>query len=99
MVPDSGTDALAGIVGTFAIRVRMAVHFYVWTTRLELRMSVRDEIKAYIAGQPQPKRHDMQALHKLILQAMPQGKLWFLDGRNEAGKSCPIPASAMAAPY
>ena len=28
----------------------------------------------------------MQTLHKLILQAIPACKSWFLDGRNEEGK-------------
>ena len=28
----------------------------------------------------------MRALHRLILKAMPRCKLWFLDGRNDAGK-------------
>jgi hypothetical protein len=49
-------------------------------------MTVQADIKAYIAGQPQPKRDDLEALHKLVLQAMPKAKLWFLDGKNDAGK-------------
>jgi hypothetical protein len=28
----------------------------------------------------------MQALHRLILQAIPECRLWFLDGRNDEGK-------------
>lgn len=49
-------------------------------------MSVQEQIDAYIASQPAPKQGDMQALHRLILQVMPDCRLWFLDGRNEDGK-------------
>ncbi len=49
-------------------------------------MTVKKHIETYIAGQPEPKRSDMQALHRRILKIMPKCKLWFLDGRNEAGK-------------
>jgi len=49
-------------------------------------MTVKQEIEAYIAGQPEPKRAGMRALHRLIQQAMPACKLWFLDGKNEDGK-------------
>lgn len=49
-------------------------------------MSVRNQIKDYIATQPEPKRADMQELHGIILGIMPDCKLWFLDGRDESGK-------------
>ncbi len=49
-------------------------------------MSVKEEIKSYIDSQPEPKRSDMQALHKFILQVLPGSKLWFLDGKNSANK-------------
>lgn len=49
-------------------------------------MNIQDEIKEYIASQPEPKRNEMQELHKLILQVMPKTKLWFLDGRDDKGK-------------
>ena len=49
-------------------------------------MTVKAQIKAYIAVQPEPKRSDMQMLHGTILGAMPGCKLWFLDGRNSEGK-------------
>jgi hypothetical protein len=49
-------------------------------------MNVQEQIKKYIASQPEPKRSDMQALHLLTLQVMPASKLWFLDGKNEEGK-------------
>ena len=49
-------------------------------------MTAEVQIDAYIAAQPQPKRDEMQALHRRILQASPDCRTWFLDGRNEAGK-------------
>jgi hypothetical protein len=49
-------------------------------------MDIKEQIKEYITGQPEPKRSDLQALHKNILQVMPACKLWFLDGKNSEGK-------------
>lgn len=49
-------------------------------------MSTKERIRDYIAGQPEPKRSEMQALHRAILALMPKCKLWFLDGRDETGK-------------
>lgn len=49
-------------------------------------MDVEAQIEAYIASQPEPKRSDMQTLHRRILEAMPGCKLWFLDGKNSENK-------------
>ena len=49
-------------------------------------MSIKEQIAAYIASQPEPKSSDMQELHKHILQVMPKCKLWFLDGKDDKGK-------------
>ena len=49
-------------------------------------MNVQEEIKKYITSQPEPKRSDMQELHRIILQVMPKCKLWFLDGKDDKGK-------------
>ena len=49
-------------------------------------MNVQEQINEYISSQPEPKRSDMQALHRLMQQVMPAGKLWFLDGKNSEGK-------------
>ena len=54
-------------------------------------MNVHDQIKAYIATQPEPKRSDMQELHRVILQVMPACKLWFLDGKNSENKTVSNP--------
>jgi hypothetical protein len=49
-------------------------------------MNVQEQIKTYIIGQPEPKRSDMQELHRFILQVLPGCKLWFLDGKNSENK-------------
>lgn len=49
-------------------------------------MTTQQQIKDYIASQPEPKRNDMQELHQFILHLMPGSKLWFLDGKNSEGK-------------
>ena len=49
-------------------------------------MNVQEQIKKYIASQPEAKRTDMEALHKHILKLLPKSKLWFLDGKNSEGK-------------
>jgi hypothetical protein len=54
-------------------------------------MSIKEQIKTYIAGQAEKKRDDMQALHKLTLQVSPKCKLWFMDGKNDAGKTVSNP--------
>ena len=54
-------------------------------------MSVQGQIKEYIASQPEPKRSDMQALHDIILRINPACKLWFLDGKNNEGKTVSNP--------
>ena len=54
-------------------------------------MNTQVQIKEYIAGQPEPKRSDMQALHKMILQVKPDCKLWFLDGKNCENKTVSNP--------
>jgi hypothetical protein len=54
-------------------------------------MPVKDQIKTYLAGQPEAKRADMQALHRVILKAMPRCKLWYLDGKDENGKTVANP--------
>jgi hypothetical protein len=49
-------------------------------------MNVQTHIKEYIAAQPEAKRKDMEELHSRIQKVKPENKLWFLDGKNEAGK-------------
>ena len=54
-------------------------------------MNVQEQIKKYIASQPEPKRSDMQELHRRILQMLPECKLWFLDGKDSEGKTVSNP--------
>ena len=54
-------------------------------------MNVQAQIKEYITSQPEPKRSDMNALHKDILEIMPGCKLWFLDGKNSENKTVSNP--------
>jgi len=49
-------------------------------------MKVQEQIKEYIASQPETKRSDMQALHQHILKTLPKSKLWFLNGKDDTGK-------------
>lgn len=54
-------------------------------------MNVHEHIKAYIAAQPEAKRSDMQDLHHILLELMPQCRLWFLDGKDEKGQTVSNP--------
>jgi len=54
-------------------------------------MNTQAQIKEYIASQAEPKRSDMQALHKMILEVQPECKLWFLDGKNSENKTVSNP--------
>ena len=54
-------------------------------------MNVQEQIKKYITSQPEPKRSDMQVLHQRILQVLPKCKLWFLDGKDDKGKTVTNP--------
>jgi len=49
-------------------------------------MNVKEQIKEYISSQPESKSSDLQSLHRMILKAVPGGKLWFLDGKDDKGK-------------
>lgn len=54
-------------------------------------MNVQEQIEKYIAGQPEPKRSDIQELHDIILRVSPACKLWFLDGEDSEGKTVSNP--------
>src|SRR5260221_1500144 len=54
-------------------------------------MNVQGQIKEYITSQPKPKRSDMQELHRIILEAKPACKLWFLDGKDSENKTVSNP--------
>jgi Domain of unknown function (DU1801) len=54
-------------------------------------MNVQEQIEKYITSQPEPKRSDMQELHRRLLQVLPGSKLWFVDGKNSEGKTVSNP--------
>ncbi len=54
-------------------------------------MTVHTQITDYIAAQPERKRRDMQTLHDIILALMPDCRLWFLDGKDERGRTVSNP--------
>src|SRR5438045_6876218 len=54
-------------------------------------MNVQEQIKKYITSQPEPKRSDMQELHRVTLQVLPGCKLWFLDGKNSDNQTVSNP--------
>ena len=54
-------------------------------------MNVQEQIQKYITSQPEPKRSDMQALHRIILEVMPACKLCFLDGKTSENQTVSNP--------
>jgi hypothetical protein len=54
-------------------------------------MNVQEQIKKHIASQPEPKRSDLQELHRLTLRVSPECKLWFSDGKDSKGHTVSNP--------
>jgi len=54
-------------------------------------MKVQEQIKNYITSQPEPKRRELQELHRLTLEILPACKLWFDDGKNSENKTVTNP--------
>jgi hypothetical protein len=54
-------------------------------------MNLQEQIKKYIACQAEPKRSDVQELHRLTLQVLPGCKLWFHDGKDSKGRTVSNP--------
>ena len=54
-------------------------------------MNIQEQIKTYIDSQPGTKRADLEALHLHILNLLPKCKLWFLDGKDDNGKTISNP--------
>ncbi len=54
-------------------------------------MSVHTQISDYLAAQPERKRGDLQTLHDMMLRLMPDCRLWFLDGKDERGRTVSNP--------
>jgi hypothetical protein len=49
-------------------------------------MEVTQLIEAYISNLPEAKRQEISELHSLIRKSLPDSKLWYLDGKDSAGK-------------
>lgn len=49
------------------------------------------QISDYLAAQPERKRGEMEALHDMMLRLMPGCRLWFLDGKDEGGRTVSNP--------
>ena len=54
-------------------------------------INVQEQIKEYIERQPEPKRSEMLELHSIVLQIKPACNLWFLDGKDDKGKTVSNP--------
>ncbi len=54
-------------------------------------MNVQEQIEDYITSQPESKRSDLRELHRLTLQASPECKLWFSDGKDSKGHTISNP--------
>lgn len=54
-------------------------------------MTIEEQIQQNIATQTEPKRSEMQELHRQILQILPNVKLWFDDGKNSEHKTVSNP--------
>lgn len=49
-------------------------------------MNIEKEIEDYISSIPEPKQSDMRSLHQFIQSIIPNGKLWYMDGKNSENK-------------
>jgi hypothetical protein len=54
-------------------------------------MTVQEQIEEYITSQPEPKRTDMQELHRLTLNTLPQCRLWFYNGKDSKNQAITNP--------
>jgi hypothetical protein len=54
-------------------------------------MKIPEQIDDYIESQIEAKRSDLKSLHASIQQVMPGCRLWFLDGKDENGRTVSNP--------
>lgn len=54
-------------------------------------MTTEIQISSYISSLPAQKQNDVETLHQMILAINPDVQLWFLDGKNEEGKTVSNP--------
>ena len=58
---------------------------------MERDLDVHTQISDYLAAQPERKRGEMQTLHEMVSRLMPDCRLWFLDGKDERGRTVSNP--------
>ena len=58
---------------------------------MERATNVHTRISEYLDAQPERKRVEMQTLHGVMLRLMPDCRLWFLDGKDERGRTVSNP--------
>ncbi len=85
-MPSSGPE----LKSTRSIKCATAPPTLRWRVGQGVPAALR-QIKEYIATQPEAKRSDLQELHRITLEMMPGCKLWFLDGKDEKGKTVSNP--------
>jgi len=49
-------------------------------------MNVENQIRAYLDSLPEPKKGELESLHRRMLEGFPGQKLWFETGKNAEGK-------------
>ena len=54
-------------------------------------MTTEDLIRDLIASQPERKRSELAQLDAMIREVAPEAKLWYLDGKDESGKTVANP--------
>ena len=54
-------------------------------------MNVKSQIKSFLESVPEPKRSELEQLHKLAVGAVPGSRLWFDEGKNAEGKQVTNP--------
>jgi len=54
-------------------------------------MNILEQINEHIATQEEAKRSEMHELHLILLELMPNCRLWFYDGKDEKGKTVTNP--------
>jgi hypothetical protein len=59
--------------------------------REALGMGVREQIDRYIDNQSPAKREALRELHRRILEISPDARLWFLDGKDDSGRTVSNP--------
>jgi hypothetical protein len=54
-------------------------------------LTIQEQIKNYLSNQTEPKQSELRVLHSMIMQVLPKCKLWFLDGKDDNGKTVSNP--------